>query len=237
MSRDVAVLEQVAEIARELADQPDLDGLLQRAADLAVSYLDGCDGVSVMFVLKGGRVSTPAYSSTLARDGDLAQHEADEGPCLESIREHQTVVVEDLQTEQRWPAFRELSLELGVRSMVSTRLFLQGDTMGALNFYSTRPHAFGRTAQLYGQVFASHAAVALKSAITEAGLVEALHTRDVIGQAKGVVMAHEALPVEAAFDLLRQRSQRLNRPLRELAEEVVRTGAVPEDPRGATGRR
>jgi hypothetical protein len=228
METEVAGLERIAEIARRLAEEDHLDGLLQRTVDLGEAYLEGCDGVSIMIVRKGGEVSTPASSSTLARDGDQAQHEARQGPCLEAIREHHTVLMDDMRTEQRWPAFCELALRLGIRSMVSTRLFILRDTMGSLNFYSVSPHAFGQAELVYGEVFASHAAVALKAAITESGLGAALETRDIIGQAKGVVMAREGLDADDAFELLRQRSQSLNVPVRDLAEEIARTGAVPD---------
>lgn len=230
MTAEMAGLEQAARIARRLAEEDDLDGLLQRIVALGHEYLDGCDGVSIMLIQRGGKVSTPAFSSALARDGDRAQYRAQDGPCLEAIREHHTVVIDDLGAEKRWPAFSELALDLGVRSMVSARLFVLGDTMGSLNFYSGAPHAFGQDALLYGQVFSSHAAVALKAAITESGLAAALSTRDIIGQAKGVVMAREGLGADEAFEVLRQRSQTLNVPLRTLAEDVARTGAVPDAP-------
>ena len=99
--------------------------------------------------------------------------------------------------------------------------------MGALDFYSLVPNAFGRTAQLYGQVFSSHAAIALKTTITETGLVAAVETRDTIGQAKGILMERHGLTAEAAFARLQQLSQDGNQQLRDLAEEVVRTGDIP----------
>ncbi len=227
MTDATGLLEHVAGIARRLAAEEDLDGLLQRIVDLGEQEIDRCDGVSLMLIRKGGRVSTPAFSSPIARDSDLAQFATDQGPCLEAIREHQTIIIDDLQTEARWPEYRERALRLGVRSMLSIRLFVQEDTMGALDFYSLVPNAFGRTAQLYGQVFSSHAAIALKTAITETGLVAAVETRDTIGQAKGILMERHGLTAEAAFARLQQLSQDGNQQLRDLAEEVVRTGDIP----------
>jgi GAF domain-containing protein len=227
---DEALLEAVAEIARRLAESDDLDDLLQRVVNLGEAYLDGCQGVSLMLVRRGGVISSPAYSSRVAYDSDQAQYSTNEGPCLEAIREHHTVIIDDLETDERWPRYREAALALGVRSMISFRLFLLGDTMGALDFYSSRPHAFDERSQLLGQVFASHAAVALKAAISEAGSEAALRSRDVIGQAKGVLMAQERLTATEAFERLRERSQQLNRPVRELAREVTETGVLPERP-------
>lgn len=221
-------LEAVAEIARVLADAASVDDLLQRIADLGERYLDDCDGVSVMFVHRGGRISSPAFSSRVAYDSDQAQYLADEGPCLEALREHHTVVIDDLEDDTRWPAYRRLALALGVRSMISFRLFVREDTMGALDFYSRSPHVFGARSRIVGQVFASHAAVALKAAITEAGLATALRSRDVIGQAKGVLMEREGITAEEAFARLQATSQAVNRPIRELAAEIAETGAAPD---------
>jgi GAF domain-containing protein len=223
-----ALLEAVAEIARRLAEADDLDELLQRVVTLGEAYIDGCQGVSLMLVRKGGVISSPAYSSRVAYESDQAQYATNEGPCLEAIREHHTVLIDDLETDERWPRYRDEALALGVRSMVSFRLFLLEDTMGALDFYSSRPHTFDERSRLLGQVFASHAAVALKAAISEAGTEAALRTRDVIGQAKGVLMSREGLTATEAFEQLRARSQQLNRPVRELAVEVAETGEVPD---------
>jgi GAF domain-containing protein len=220
-------LEEVAEIARRLAESEDLDELLHRIVELGTAHLEGCDGVSLMLVRAGGRIDSPAYSSRVAYDSDQAQYHTNEGPCLEAIREHATVLIDDLETDERWPNYRRAALELGVRSMISFRLFVHADTMGALDFYSRRPHVFDARSRLLGQVFASHAAVALKSAIVEVGLHTALETRDVIGQAKGILMERERLSPDAAFGRLRALSQRDNVPVRVLAQDIVATGEVP----------
>jgi transcriptional regulator with GAF, ATPase, and Fis domain len=225
---DDEALAHLAELSRSLAAEDDLDGLLQRIVDLGVEEIDHCGGVSMMLIGSGGEISTPAFSSITARDSDLAQFATDEGPCLTAIRDHETVIIDDLRAEVRWPDYRQLALELGVGSMMSVRLFVAGDTIGALDFYSEKAHAFDRRAQLYGQVFGSHAAIALKAAITEAGLERALHSRDLIGQAKGILMERHGLTARDAFERLRCLSQEGNRAVREIAEELVRTGELTD---------
>lgn len=221
------LLERVGSIARELAQTEGLDAMFQRVVDLGERFLAHCNGVSMMVVQRGGRVFSPAYSSQVAYEGDQAQYEADEGPCLEAIREHETVIIDDLEEDDRWPGYRERALALGLRSMISFRLFIAGDTMGALNLYSQVPHAFEAHSRIVGQVFASHAAVAMKSAIAEAGLEAALRSRDVIGQAKGIIMERERVTGSEAFERLREISQSQNRRLRDVAADIADSGEIP----------
>ncbi|MEX1179145.1 MAG: GAF and ANTAR domain-containing protein [Nitriliruptor sp.] len=221
------LLEQLAEIAHRLSEADDLDELLQLIVDLGQDYLEGCDGTSLMLIGKNRTISSPAYSSRVAYDSDLAQYEADEGPCLDALRDHAIYMIDDLELELRWPKYRALALELGVRSMLSYRLYAKGGTLGALDFYSGRPHVYSAFSKVIGQVFASHAGVALKGAITEAGLERAIQTRDVIGQAKGILMERHGLPATDAFAKLARISQDRNIPLRDLAEQLVITGEIP----------
>ncbi|CAN5418183.1 GAF and ANTAR domain-containing protein [soil metagenome] len=221
------LLEQLGDIAHRLSSAQDLDETLQLIVDLGEDYLEGCDGVSLMLIEPGRTITSPAYSSKVAYDSDQAQYLTDQGPCLDALRERQTVIIDDLETETRWSDYRELALELGVRSMISFRLFAHEDTMGALDFYSATAHAFDAYSQTLGQVFASHAGVALKAAITEAGLAQAIRTRDVIGQAKGILMERQGVRGDAAFAQLRKLSQQHHRRLRDIAGDIVTTGEIP----------
>lgn len=221
------LLEQLAEIAHILSEADDLDELLQLIVDLGEGYLEGCDGASLMLIGKNRAITSPAYSSRVAYESDLAQYEADEGPCLDALRDHRVYMIDDLETETRWPDYRERALKLGVRSMLSYRLFAKGSTYGALDFYSKRPHAYGEYSKIIGQVFASHAGVALKGAINEAGLERAIASRDMIGQAKGILIERLRLTPNEAFKLLTKISQDRNIAVRGLAEQIVTSGEIP----------
>jgi GAF domain-containing protein len=224
------LLERMAEIGIALSDAEGLQATLQLVVDLGQELLEHCDGASLMLIGRGGRVDTPAYSSPEAQASDLAQYATGEGPCLEAMRTHRTVVIEDLATEGRWPAYQEAALKIGVRSMLSIRLFVTEDSMGALDLYSRRPHGFDRRSRLVGQVFGAQASVAVKAALIEAGLETRIRSRDVIGQAKGIVMARRRVTADLAFDLLTRLSQARNVRLVDLAEEIARTGEVPSLP-------
>ena len=222
-----AGLERVAQVARTLATAESLDDTLHQVVDLAEGYIEHCHGATVI-LLRAGRISTPAASNGDALRADEAQQAAREGPCLSAFWQEETIVVDDLEAEQRWPVWRDKIADLGWRSMVGLRLFVADDSMGALNLYSRRPRGFDAHSRALAQVFASHAAVAMKAAITEAGLEQALRSRDVIGQAKGILMEREHLTGQQAFERLRQLSNDNNTKVRDLAEDIATTGRVPE---------
>lgn len=222
------LLEELASLTREFADCGSLDETLQRIVDRAEEYLDGCDGVSMMFIRSGRFISSPAYSSKVAYDSDIAQYNTGQGPCLGAIAEHKTIVIDDLEQEERWPEYRERALELGVRSMLSLQLFVTGETLGALDMYSKKPHAFDRRSVALGQVFASHASVAMKAAIEVAGLERTVESRDLVGQAKGIIMESSQVTAGQALERLRGLSAARGLSVTEVAQQIVETGDVPQ---------
>lgn len=220
---DIAMLEQVATIARELAAARTVDETLQRVVDLGQNYVPGCEAASLS-IIHDRVVSTPAYSHALSYEVDQAQYRTGEGPCLEAIVQHDTTLLPDLEEETRWPRWREAIAEHGVRSMISFRLAVLPDpdaTIGALNMLSTHPDAFGEESRLFGEVFASHAAVALRAAFTEAGLEQALEARQVVTQARGILMEREGLTSREAFDRLVALAEKRRTTLREVAGELT----------------
>lgn len=217
--------EAFAEVARALLAEADVQHTFQKIVDLAVETIDGCDHAGVS-VLHGKEIRTPAASDDVPRAVDAIQYETGEGPCLDAIREHEVFESGDLTHERRWPKFAGRARgETGVTSVLSLRLFVAGDTFGALNLYSKAEHAFNDQSRAAGAVFATHAAVALASAMHDEQMEEALESRDVIGQAKGMLMVREGVDADEAFEMLRRASQRLNVKLRSVAGSIVDRGS------------
>ena len=217
--RDLA--DTFAEVARSLRAEGSVESTMDRIVMLAVRTIDGCDHAGISFV-QGRRITTPAASDDVPVVVDAVQYDADEGPCLDAIREHEVFTTDDLRQEQRWPNFSARAVEQsGVLSMLSFRLFVEEDTMGALNLYSRTEGAVDADDWAVGSVFAAHAAVALSAAIKQQQLEEAVESRDIIGQAKGILMAREHVTADEAFHMLRRGSQRLNVKLRELAGRIA----------------
>ncbi|HLM22473.1 MAG TPA: GAF and ANTAR domain-containing protein, partial [Propionibacteriaceae bacterium] len=153
--------------------------------------------------------------------------ETQQGPCLDSAYVHQTVRVADMASEERWPQFARRASEAGAASMLSLQLYVEGDNLGALNLYSRTPNAFDDESEQVGLLFASHAAVAYAGVRKEAQLAKAVASRDLIGQAKGILMERYKISPERAFLVLTGISQASNRKLHDIAAELVRHGTVP----------
>ncbi len=147
---------------------------------------------------------------------------------MDAVWREEIVDVRDVATDDRWPRFAREASRMGVRSMLCFQLFVEGDQLGALNLYSTTHSAFDAESRDVGLVFAGHAAVALAGAEHEANLRAGMGNRDVIGQAKGILMERYRLTADQAFGVLAHLSMDLNRKLFDIARELSETGAVPD---------
>ena len=224
---------QFAAVARALASAETMAATLQRLVEIARMIVPGCHHAGVT-VLRRGRPETPAATDEVSAAVDRVQYETGEGPCLSAILEQPTYRTGDLAAETRWPTFSRPAVErTGVRSVLAYRLFTEADTLGALNLYSRERDAFDDEAEAIGTILAAHAALALARAREReqiTGLEQAVASNRSIGMAIGILMAIRRIGQDEAFDLLRRVSQRTNRKVREIADEVVHTGQLPEPP-------
>ena len=219
----------MGQIARTLHEEHgDVDRTLHSITSAAVRTVPGAEFASISLVT-ARRVHPRGATSELAEEIDGLQTEYDQGPCLDSLRGHNTVRVDDFTTEGRWPRFAAEAARRGARSLLSFQLFTEGISLGALNLYATVPRAFDTESETIGQIFASHAAIALSAARQEENLRHALDGRDLIGQAKGILMERYRLTAPGAFELLVRASTHTNRKLLDIAEELTSTGAIPEN--------
>ena len=220
----------LAELARIDLREADLVHVLDRVAELAKAAVPGADEVSVSLV-RGDRAETPAATADLATTCDEMQYVRGDGPCLAAARAAGVVLVEDMRAEPRWPCYAREAAAAGAGSSLSLGLPVQEHVAGALNIYSRRPHAFDEPAIELARGFAGYAAVAIANSQlyeTTAALArqmeEAMASRAVIEQAKGLIMGQRRCSAEAAFELLVQASSRSNRKLRDVAADLI--GAV-----------
>lgn len=222
----------LARVALALFEPGTVRATLQRIVDLADHAVDACEAAGIMLD-DDGTLATAAASSDLVATVDQLQIEAGEGPCLDASAQRLTIYAHDLLDDDRWPTFAPMAVGAGIRSVIAYRL--SDDRPSALNLYSRLPAAFGATDRAQGLLFATFARLAVDAAEVRAldeqrilNLAEALRTRELIGQAQGILMERERITGEQAFHVLRRASQHTNIKLREVAAAIVETGETPD---------
>lgn len=213
-----------------------IDTTIELVTTLAAETIPDTSGAGVTLVDARGKRSMAA-SDPLVERADALQYQFDSGPCLTAWRDQVTVRIDDTEAETRWPQWTAAAAELDLRAMLSVPLTTSEATIGAMKVYSGQPAAYNTRAEHLLELFARQAAILLSNAqaLTDARrlsaeLTEALTNRDVIGQAKGVLIAQGAVDGEAAFAMLVAASQRSNTKLTEVARRVI-ASAVSRNPR------
>ena len=204
-----------------------VDTIVALVTALAAQTIPGTTGAGVTLVDARG-TRTVAASDPLVEQADLLQYQADSGPCLTAWRDQVTVRADDLHIETRWPQWSADAVGLGVRAILSVPLTTAGVTVGAIKVYSTHPNAYDERGEQVLALFARQAAVLLVNTQTLADarqlssdLSQALTNRDIIGQAKGVLIAQGAADEQAAFRMLVSASQRSHTKLHDVARQLV----------------
>lgn len=211
----------MSELAVRLRDEDSRDGTLRAIVHAALDLVPGTKWAGISLV-QGKRVTVEASSHDLVSELHQLHGELGEGPCLSAIHQQHTVRAADLaEPGQPWPLFAAAALERGVRSVMSLRLFVRRETLGALNLYADQPDAFTPDAEILADLVAQHAAVALAGAINEHDLNAALVNRDLLGQAKGILMQRDRLTTLQAFQLLVRTSQDTNTKIADVARWLI----------------
>lgn len=214
---------------------------LQRIADITLEAVPAAHVVGMSMLGDDGRPTTAVYTDAESPKIDECQYRDGKGPCLDAWRNNVVVSVPRVENvADVYPGFAAACLEHGVRSTLSLPMRAGSVAVGALNLYARVDEGFGDDdASLAGDVAAAGAAVLVNVSAywtafdLSAQLQQAMDSRAVIEQAKGVLMAGQRdLTAEAAFDLLRKVSQRENLKLRDVAKRIVEGRAGLSDAGG-----
>jgi transcriptional regulator with GAF, ATPase, and Fis domain len=221
--------DQFAHIARVLSKEPDVSATLREATATALQILPNCHHAGISLVGRHGAIVTVAQTDDVVVRADELQLEAGEGPSLQAIAEQETVYVNDLTSEQRWPVWAfKAAEELKIRSVLALQLFVGPDVMGSLTLYSDVPDAFEADDRVSALALAAHVAVAVSSARRVANMESALASRTVIGQAQGMLMQRLDITADQAFSALVRISQTNNIRLNAVADDIVNNGVRAE---------
>ncbi|MEU4291723.1 GAF and ANTAR domain-containing protein [Kribbella sp. NPDC026596] len=222
---------ELSELARDLHQADDPDDVLREVVQAAIELVPGAQAGSVTALVGGKRVEHKAESSPLPARIDAVMTEYGEGPCLDALLHARGIVrVDDMRREVRWPRFAPRAAELGALSVLAFPLFVKDDRLCALNLYADAAGAFTDESEHVGRLLAAHAAVAYSGAQREENLLAAIETRDLIGQAVGLLMERYTITSDRSFNTLIRFSRQSNRKLRDVATELIRDAEA-----GATG--
>lgn len=218
-----SLVEAFSEMAARIHSSEDYEDTLDRISRTAAATI-ACDAASISTLESDGPVSH-GITGPLAEHGDRIQYEENEGPCLDAAMSERWIYTPDMATADQWPKSScRLVDELGIRSMFSCRLALDAAphrTLGGLNLYSTKADGFSEDDQLLAILLSSLGAVVIDASRQQANLRAAVESRQVIGEAIGILRAQGDVSSDEAFEMLSSASQRMNIKLRDLARQIA----------------
>lgn len=213
-----------------LEQREPLQTVLSRLVQSATATIPDTASATVSIVRRDGTAYTAAGSHTWAMELDEQQYQAEDGPCLHAARTGRMVRL-DTSDEQQWPGFCDAARASQVAVAVGAPLPLDEDlaaSAAALNLTTAHSQAFDPLDEALLELFTNALSAAINHAYRHAQarelaeqLSQAVHNRDLIGQAKGVLIAHHHCSSEQAFDYLRQASQRSHIKLHDVAARLI----------------
>ena len=223
----------MSELLASFVEPAPIEETLTKVTAAAVELIDGVDFADVLMITDG-QFQSLAPTSDVATQLDDAQKRFQQGPCLDAALADPVIRCPDLATDTRWPQFAAAAVDAGVQRMMSFQLYNHQSGTGALNLFSRSAGEFGAESEAIAAMLATHASVALIAANRQKQFHSALAGRDVIGQAKGMLMERFGIDAVRAFELLTKLSQDSNTPVGAIARRIVEGGSETVSARGNT---
>lgn len=225
-NEEEAIRESLRALTQFFVNDGTLGDTLLRVSEMACS-ITPAEYAGITMIVEG-KPRTGVFTHPDAPEIDEAQYRYGEGPCMSAFRDGLVYRIDSTATDNRWPAFARTAAAHDIRSTLSVPLSARGETLGALNLYAGAEGAFTDAHASTVRLFADQASIALANAqvywdarqLSE-NLTEAIKTRETISQAVGILMAGGGRSPDAAFRVLASASQRENRKVRDIAEEIV----------------
>jgi transcriptional regulator with GAF, ATPase, and Fis domain len=219
-SRNGTVQSTITQLVSALVRGAGIEEMLTKLTIASVALVTGAEFAKISLI-DNGHLRSIAATSELTALLDDAQQAARQGPCLEAINAQKPIRCSDLGSDLRWPRFAHAATTAGVHRVLSCPFDMPGVASATLSLFGSQPGAFEAGANAVAAMLANHAAIALLAADHERHFTAALATRDVIGQAKGIIMERFGVDSARAFAMLTTISQETNTPVRQLAASLV----------------
>ena len=230
--------ETLSRLHTAVREATDVQTVVEAVAGSARTALPGATEASVT-LRRGPDARTVGATGDRARRCDEVEYAAGAGPCLTAADTRRTVLVADVDTDGRWPAWSLAARADGFRGAAAFPVVADDGMAVSLNVYSEHPLGWEDSVLVVGARFAAELAHVLSWSVrvvdlaqTTEDLRSALESRAVIDQAIGVVMAQNRCSAPDALELLRKASQGRNVKLRDLALDVVTTVGGSAEPAG-----
>lgn len=228
MTREADVVRSLVDLADTLVTDYDVIDLLTGLADRCVRLL-GASAAGVMLASAQGDLRLVASSSDAMRVVELFELQAKEGPCWDAFHTGERVAHENLRAGSgHWPRFATVALEAGFRSVFALPLRLRDSTIGALNLFSAESAPMDESDVLVARAFADLATISILQQREVADvqrlneqLSNALASRVLIEQAKGVVFERAGIDMAEAFQRLRTYARNHNVRLADVARAAI----------------
>lgn len=222
MSTDPDLPSAIAAAAVAVNTRSSVPETLQAIVDVARQSLEGIDHVGITLRQRDGALHTDAATDETVLVLDRIQYDLGEGPCVTAVDgESRTVVVEHVRHHAGWHAFVQQAVQHGLRSVLAVRLFTDAGIVGVLNMYSTSSDTISPETRDTAELFATHAAYAYGHQHQVDNLETALRTRELIGNAVGIVMERYGLDRDRAFEYLVRTAASSEVKLRVIARHLV----------------
>jgi GAF domain-containing protein len=199
----------------------------QKVTDGAVARLPHVDHASITVLddrpTAVGRAATDRHADALDQ---VAQCYL-QSPGIDAARRQEPQHIDDLHGDHGWPTYAANAAATPVRSIAAYPLYHHETGCGALNLYADTTEAFAGDAGRLAEMFACSAAVAIESAQRERRMAHLLTNRDLVGQAKGLLMERFGIDAVAAFAMLTQLAERERQPLPAVARKLLRRSSDP----------
>jgi GAF domain-containing protein len=227
--------ERLAQAFVELADTLvvgfDLMEFLQTLTERCVELLE-VDAAGLLLADGHGALRLVAASTEQARVAELFQIQNDEGPCLDCYRTGQPIVVGDVSAgpaATRWPRFAAAAAQMGFGGVHAIPMRLRDQVIGTLNLFRGAPNGMDPAVARAARALVDIATIGIlqeravhQQELVASQLQAALNSRVMIEQAKGVLAERHQMTPDQAFGMLRRYARNNNRPLTELAGDVIR---------------
>jgi len=228
MQRETLLSQTFVELTDTLVADFDVVELLTLLADRCVEVL-GVGAAGLMLVGLDGDLRVMASSSEAMRVLELFELQCHEGPCLDCYHTGRPVLDLDLTaSSDRWPRFSVEALGAGFRSVHALPMRLRGSVIGALNLFHVHPAEMEQVDVEAAQALADVATIAilqhraaLEAQVLNEQLHQALNSRIVIEQAKGIVAERKGLNMEEAFYALRNHARNNKLRLVDVANGII----------------